>query len=141
MEQKTFTLKEANRLVPKLKAGFDEIGALKKKIIVLRNEMLWVEEFWGAALRDKDNPDGDMHEKMANEIERMMVEIAKLVQHIERNGCVVRNASDGVVDFYSRVNGKTAFLCWRYGENEIRYWHSLNNGSNKRRSVKRVNVE
>jgi hypothetical protein len=32
------------------------------------------------------------------------------------------------VDFPARRKGEQVFLCWRLGEEEIRYWHGLQEG-------------
>ena len=31
-------------------------------------------------------------------------------------------------DFYSMMNGREVFLCWRLGEPEVSHWHDLDSG-------------
>ena len=47
---------------------------------------------------------------------------------IHELGAVVKDLDDGLVDFPARVEGEEAFLCWRLGEEEIGYWHGLDEG-------------
>ena len=35
---------------------------------------------------------------------------------------------EGLVDFPSRLDGRTVFLCWRLGEPEVLHWHELDAG-------------
>jgi hypothetical protein len=36
--------------------------------------------------------------------------------------------TDGLCDFYSVMDGREVFLCWRLGEPEVSYWHELDAG-------------
>ena len=42
-------------------------------------------------------------------------------------GCVFKGPQ-GLIDFYSMREGRPVYLCWRYGEEEVRYWHELDGG-------------
>ena len=44
-------------------------------------------------------------------------------------------STDGLVDFRSRLHGEEVYLCWRFGEAEIRHWHRLGSGFAGRRPI------
>jgi hypothetical protein len=47
---------------------------------------------------------------------------------VEKTGAQLKDLRTGLVDFLSRRQGREVFLCWRYGEPEVRYWHDLEAG-------------
>ena len=55
-------------------------------------------------------------------------QIAEGIRRIEALGCVVKDLDQGLVDFPSRREDQTVFLCWRLGETSVRYWHGLKEG-------------
>jgi hypothetical protein len=54
--------------------------------------------------------------------------VARCVNLIHELGGVVKDADAGLVDFPAQVAGDEAFLCWRLGEDEIAYWHGIDEG-------------
>lgn len=58
------------------------------------------------------------------------------VAELEDLGVRVRDIDSGLIDFPAIRFGNTVYLCWRYGESEIEYWHSANEGFSGRKSLK-----
>jgi hypothetical protein len=56
---------------------------------------------------------------------------------VQAMGAIVKDPQIGLLDFYGRVNGELVWLCWRYGEESLRYWHSLESGYAGRRPLRR----
>jgi hypothetical protein len=51
------------------------------------------------------------------------------VARLERLGVIVKDADRGLVDFPAlRESGEEVLLCWQVGEDEIGYWHGLEEG-------------
>ena len=50
-------------------------------------------------------------------------------------GAIVKDLDMGLVDFYSKHNGKDILLCWMYGEEEISHWHSTTDGFDERMPI------
>jgi hypothetical protein len=50
-------------------------------------------------------------------------------------GAVVKDAQTGLVDFYGRIEGRVVWLCWRYGEDSLGYYHELGDGYAGRRML------
>jgi hypothetical protein len=50
-------------------------------------------------------------------------------------GVVVKDVNTGLVDFPSQRDGREVFLCWRYGEERVAYWHDLDAGVAGRQEV------
>jgi hypothetical protein len=50
-------------------------------------------------------------------------------------GGIVKDPQIGLVDFYGRVEGRMVWLCWRYGEDSLGYYHDLEEGYSGRRPL------
>jgi hypothetical protein len=56
-------------------------------------------------------------------------------QRVQKWGGVIKDPQTGLVDFYGRVDGKLCWLCWRYGEDTLGYYHDLTAGYSCRRPL------
>ena len=54
---------------------------------------------------------------------------------VEKLGAVVKDPRIGLVDFYGHVEGKTVWLCWKYGEDDIAHYHALDEGFANRKPI------
>ncbi len=61
--------------------------------------------------------------------------IARCVARIHEAGGLVKDLDEGLVDFPARREGKDVLLCWRLGEDEVAYWHGLEEGFSGRREL------
>ncbi len=50
-------------------------------------------------------------------------------------GLELRDIDAGLVDFPCQRDGRVVYLCWRYGEDAIRFWHDLDAGFAGRRPL------
>lgn len=57
---------------------------------------------------------------------------------VQKLGAVVKDTSTGLLDFYGRVDDRLVWLCWRYGEDAIRYYHELDAGFSGRKPLDAV---
>jgi hypothetical protein len=61
--------------------------------------------------------------------------VARCVEGIHELGGQVKDVEQGLVDFPALRSGEEVLLCWRLGEDEIRYWHGLEDGFAGRREL------
>jgi hypothetical protein len=54
--------------------------------------------------------------------------IGELIQKILSTGVEVKDINLGLVDFLSLRDGREVYLCWQFGEEDIRFWHDLDTG-------------
>ena len=73
--------------------------------------------------------------EVAAEVEREARELARLVDEIAEHGAEVKDIDEGLVDFPALRRGETVLLCWKLGEDEIRYWHRVEDGFAGRRPL------
>jgi hypothetical protein len=48
--------------------------------------------------------------------------------HILESGCIIKDLDTGLLDFPSRINDEDVYLCWRLGEDRIRFYHRQDEG-------------
>jgi hypothetical protein len=61
--------------------------------------------------------------------------LAKLVDEINARGAEVKDIDTGLIDFPALRNGETVLLCWQLGEDEIGFWHRVDDGFAGRRPL------
>jgi hypothetical protein len=76
---------------------------------------------------------GDFDPQEPRELEEVLQREAEAVGHaierLEGLGVLVKDADRGLVDFPAlRENGEEVLLCWQVGEDEIAFWHGLEEG-------------
>ena len=71
----------------------------------------------------------------AEEVEREAREIAKTIDRIDEHGAQVKDLDEGLIDFPALREGETVLLCWRLDEDEIGYWHTVEDGFAGRRPL------
>jgi hypothetical protein len=64
----------------------------------------------------------------AADVERVAGELAATIDEVTELGVQVKDVEEGLVDFPALRRGETVLLCWKLGEDEIRYWHTLDGG-------------
>jgi hypothetical protein len=54
--------------------------------------------------------------------------VARCVERLERLGVLVKDLDRGLVDFPALREGEEVLLCWEVGEDEIAFWHGVDEG-------------
>ena len=120
-----FTLAEAN-------AALAEVRPLAERLVAHRRALATAQaERTEIAIRVAGNGSGVDPRELAELDERIAAElagVARCVNAIHGLGAVVKDPDSGLVDFPARIEGEEAFLCWQLGEDEIAYWHGLDEG-------------
>ena len=57
------------------------------------------------------------------------------VEIIENTGVVVKSIDQGLLDFPSKRFDEEVWLCWKYGETEIKFWHEKDSGFMGRKPI------
>jgi hypothetical protein len=125
MKARLFTLDEARATLPQVKSLMEQVQAARREILRLRPETLPVIQ--RAAMNGGNKAMGEL-----------AVHVTRLeagIKGIQALGVVIKDVDAGLVDFIGVRNGREVYLCWRYGEEEIGYWHELNAGFAGRRPV------
>jgi hypothetical protein len=59
---------------------------------------------------------------------REAAEVARCVTRLQELGILVKDLDRGLVDFPALRGDEEVLLCWEVGEDEVGYWHGLEEG-------------
>ncbi|NDQ56006.1 MAG: DUF2203 domain-containing protein [Acidipila sp.] len=74
-------------------------------------------------------------EKLRVEQDRLNEAIRGALTRIEATGCVVKDLDVGLLDFPAVINDEEVYLCWRLGEDRIRFYHRQDEGFDGRKPL------
>jgi len=129
-----FSLREANALVATLKEEFARARGL-------RDELMEIQQKLQEAGRGIDGPDVSVDpaapapvQRLQGRAVRLIESLREILHEVAELGVEVK-AADGLVDFRSKLHGRTVLLCWKYGEDHVGYFHELDAGFAGRRPL------
>ena len=126
MADKYFSRREAEELLPVIGGCLGEALEHKKKIEE-RDEVLSRAAARIMALGGSIPPLEELSVKRT-EREGSVAELQKAVGQIQEMGCVVKDLEMGLIDFPSLRDGEEVYLCWKFGEKRIRFYHGIHEG-------------
>lgn len=126
MSQRTFTLQEAQVLLPVLKSLLQQAIDGKQLIEKIDSEFQELAQriFLSGGLLVEI---GRMALRRA-EREKTVQRIKDVLSEIDATGVQVKDLEMGLLDFPCLVDGKTILLCWKMGEDKITHWHGTEEG-------------
>jgi len=134
VQQRIFTISEVNALIPALSSL---VGEQLREQSEIEHGLAELMRLTGEPPRSLEPSGND-----SGEVNRLKVDLRTRIsryetgwQCVQRWGGVVKDPQTGLVDFYGRVDGKLVWLCWRYGEDSLGYYHELTAGFSGRRPL------
>lgn len=122
---KTFTLEEANALLPQVKELLEDMLEVRGKIVA-----------GGASLESVlKHAAGNGGSKAAGEHVLLLQRFNADVSTLQELGCELKDLDQGLVDFPSYRDGQLVYLCWKRGEERIEFWHRLESGFSGRQPL------
>jgi hypothetical protein len=127
-----FTRDEANALLERIRPLTEQLVEHRRSLTEAQRERVEL------TMRVAGNGSGfdpraltELDERIAREL----AGVAQSVNAIHELGAVVKDTETGLVDFPALVDGVEAFLCWQLGEDEVDYWHGLDDGFAGRKPI------
>jgi hypothetical protein len=131
--QRLFTLTEAERARRELEPFLIEAIGARKKLNELEVELGAVSTrilLMGgmivpyAKLAEKRMEHQALAEVMKSNLERIL-----------STGCVIKDLDVGLLDFPAIIDNEEVYLCWKLGEDRIRFYHRQNEGFSGRKPL------
>jgi hypothetical protein len=127
LHDKHFTLEQAQRMVSGISHLVEEIVTLKKKLDA-RGFDVYRHQYFGGS-----GPNGDRF--FPPELEKLV----KIAQNLHHKGIIIKSMDEGLIDFpHVRSNNQEVYLCWKFGEDDIRFWHRIEDGFAGRKPIEEL---
>ncbi len=124
---KYLTVDEANRTLPLVRRIVADILSSHRKLQKLADAYRSIE---GETAEEQARRD-----QMSDELQELTNAVNRYVDELQEIGVLFKGFDEGLVDFYSMLDGRAIFLCWKYGEGEVEWWHEIEAGYTGRRRL------
>ncbi|HTM11474.1 MAG TPA: DUF2203 domain-containing protein [Bryobacteraceae bacterium] len=61
--------------------------------------------------------------------------LREVFERIEQIGVLIKDLDVGLIDFLTLYQGREVCLCWKLGEERIRFWHGMDEGFAGRKAI------
>ena len=133
MSIRTFTLPEAQRLLPILESLLKTAISSKKLVEEVDSELQEIAHRvflnGGTLIRVVEVA------RRKAEREKAIQRAKDAVAEIHATGVQVKDLDIGLLDFPCKVEGEIVLLCWKLGETRITHWHSTEEGFAGRKPI------
>ena len=125
MAQRYFTPSEANELL-------EEVRPLAESLVQHRQGMRLAAERRARLTARIAGNGGDLDPQEPGELDEQFQReshaVTQAAERLERLGVLVKDLDSGLVDFPALHEGEEVLLCWQLGEDEVTYWHGVDEG-------------
>jgi hypothetical protein len=132
VETRTFTAEEANAALAKVRPLAEEMVRERKGLADAQAK----QEELATAIRGNG---GGIEPSLVGELEAKVnghaAAVARCIRRIHALGAQVKDLDSGLIDFPALRKGEIVLLCWQLGEDEIGFWHRVDDGFAGRRPL------
>lgn len=121
-----FTIASANKVLPTVIEKF-------KKILRQKDEVIKIEQELEASLVTPNTFEN--YVLLKQKLNSSVTKLYQDIEDLESTGVVIKSIDDGLLDFPSQRFDDEVWLCWKYGETEIKFWHEKDSGFNGRKPI------
>ena len=125
MQARPYTLAEARAALPQVKSLMAKIQEARRAILRLRP----------AALPALEKAASNGGSRPAGELALHAIRLEEGLKGILGMGILIKDLDHGVIDFLGTRAGQEVLLCWRFGEDDINFWHDVNAGFAGRQAI------
>ncbi|MGI0025304.1 MAG: DUF2203 domain-containing protein [Nitrososphaera sp.] len=126
-----FTPQDANKALPDVKRVFDNIIAQKNRVVSTQQDLQMIVESGGKF---------DRFVVKKQELNALVTQLYKAIEELEATGVVIKSVDEGLLDFPSRRFDEEVWLCWKRGEDEIKFWHAKDEGFMGRKPLETTGI-
>ena len=123
-----FTVSEANKILPEVIQKFKLILSKKEEISKIEHEiqtsMMMSESMEGTSGKGTL----DRYVPLKQRLNSAITEFYASIESLEGMGVLIKSIDEGLLDFPSIKFKQEVWLCWKYGETEVKFWHEKDSG-------------
>jgi hypothetical protein len=121
-----FTTNEANTALPDVIKKFEYSLAKKNEVSKLEQQL---------QLSQSSTNAFEEYVTLKQKLNSAITAFYESVETLENTGVVVKSIEQGLLDFPSKRFNEEVWLCWKYGETEIKFWHEKDSGFMGRKPI------
>ena len=122
---KYYTPKEANEALNIVRPMLAELMEIGERIRAHQPE------YWSVVQKSAGNGGNPALSKLLPDFDCLDA----LLHKIQDMGIEVKDLTIGLIDFVGLREGREVYLCWKYGEDSIQFWHEIEAGFQGRRLI------
>lgn len=119
-------------MLPLVKAIVSDIMELSTRIMQTHERLRAMRNRVGESQSAKYN---DEVVEIEAGLNRDCERLDEYVSELRELGVEPKGLADGLVDFPAMLDGNVVNLCWRFGEEKIEFWHTLDGGFSGRQDI------
>jgi hypothetical protein len=114
-----YTPDQANEILPEIKRRFSKIIDKRNEIIKIQNEINSIINGYKSFILFFDKK---------KELNKIISSLYREIEEIEEFDILIKSVDEGLLDFPSKRFNEEVWLCWKIGEEKIRFWHGKDEG-------------
>jgi len=122
---KYYTPKEANEALDIVRPLMVEMMAIGGRIRAHQPE------FWSVVQKSAGNGGNPALSKLLPDFDRLDI----LIHKMQDMGIEIKDLTIGLIDFVALRAGREVYLCWKFGEDSIQFWHEIEAGFQGRQLI------
>ncbi len=123
-EQRHYTVKEANTMLPQLTRLLVRLQAQARQHSMVQGRVHDV-----ATTIKSNGHHNPIEDPMVTQVSSALAEaLSDGFEQLVEWGIELKDLATGLVDFPALRDGREIYLCWRLGELTVGYWHELDTG-------------
>lgn len=137
MPKKYFTREEADALLPVIQEELKNIHVLKQDFdqkYRQREKMRMSLQRSGQSGANESRNHNTVF-RLEARLDFIEIEMNTHIENIHRNGALLKSMETGLIDFPAIFDGEEVFLCWKWGESCVQYYHTTNQGFADRKKI------
>jgi hypothetical protein len=120
-----FTIEEARAALKQIRPWMDEIQSIRADILERQPEA------WHLIESVAGNGGSAAASQLVLDFDRL----DRLVHQVLETGAIFKDINLGLLDFPAWRGDQEVYLCWKYGEPNLEYWHEVEAGFAGRRPI------
>ncbi|OGX39619.1 MAG: hypothetical protein A3C53_06110 [Omnitrophica WOR_2 bacterium RIFCSPHIGHO2_02_FULL_68_15] len=129
------TVEQANRLLPEVRVFLAALRTQRAALETLEQAIAVMELEGLRADGTMDAARQAAAEAKAAECSTQMERFQETLHQLDAVGCQLKDLNAGLVDFFTVHQGQLVCLCWKDGEESVRFWHTLDDSFAGRRPI------
>ncbi|MDH3191931.1 MAG: DUF2203 domain-containing protein [Nitrosopumilus sp.] len=121
-----FTTNEANSALPDVIKKYEFALAKKNQISKLEQDL---------QISLSTTNTFEEYVTLKQKLNSAITQFYESLEILENTGVVVKSIEQGLLDFPSKRFDEEVWLCWKYGETEIKFWHEKDSGFMGRKPI------